>query len=147
MAIPSTVKAANTFQRPGIPVALPDGTTAYAEMVVPVAATGTPAAGGVSNTYQLASAQTLAAGANTTPVTIPAGNSASYGWDYVFGGTSPSLKLQSLGADGTTWLDVATVTASGQQGVVIFTGSGGAQVRLLNAGANSITGLSSRLTS
>lgn len=99
-----------------------------------------------SKTYALATAvASLAAGANTTPVTVT--DTASYGWSYLFGGTSPSLVLESLGADGTTWQVAATVTASGQQGIGIFAGAGGASVRLRNAGANPITGLTSSLTS
>ena len=110
--------------------------------------TGSFGSSSQSATYSLASnVASLAAGANTTPVTIPANNSASYGFSYIFGGTSPSLKLQALGADGATWQDVVTVTASGQQGVVIFTGSGGAQLRLYNAGANPITGLTASVAS
>jgi hypothetical protein len=87
----------------------------------------------------------LAAGANTTPQTVT--TTASYGWSYIFGGTTPSLKLQALGADGSTWQDVATVTASGAQGIGVFAGGGGASVRLFNAGANPITGLTSSLSS
>lgn len=110
--------------------------------------TGQPyrAGGGIQSTVALVPANsTLAGNANSTPVTIA--NSAVYGWSYTFGGTSPSLKLQTLGPDGTTWQDSATVTASGAQPVNVFSGSGGTTVRLLNATANSITGLSSQLAS
>lgn len=102
-----------------------------------------------SATYSLASNITLAGNNSTTPVTIPANNSASYGFSYIIGGgTSPNMKLQALGADGTTWQDIVTgITASGQQGVVIFTGSGGAQLRLTNTTANQITGLTATLAS
>lgn len=96
-----------------------------------------------SITIQLATNATLAAGASTTPMTVS--KTSSYGWNYILSGTSPSLKLQSLGADGTTWVDIATVTASGAQRIDIFAGSTGAQVRLFNAGANPITALSSTL--
>jgi len=98
-----------------------------------------------SASYPLATNATLASGANTAPVTVT--SSASYGWAYIFGGTTPSLALQALGPDGTTWQTIATVSASGAQGIVIFAGAAGAQIRLLNTGANSITGLSSTLSS
>lgn len=89
----------------------------------------------------LASNVTLAAGASTTPVTGIAG--ASYVWAYQFGGTTPSLVLEALGPDGTNYQTVATVTASGTQGIVLGSNS---TVRLRNSGANSITGLYSSLS-
>lgn len=67
----------------------------------------------------------------------------SYIWDYVLAGTSPSLALQALASDGSTWTTVATVTASGRQGVVL---GNNASVRLKNTGSNAITGLSSSLS-
>ena len=105
--------------------------------------------GGATATYSLASNQTLAGNNSTSPVTIPANSSGSYGFSYIIGGgTSPNMKLQALGPDGTTWQDIVTgITASGQQGVVIFTGSGGAQLRLTNTTANSITGLTAQIAS
>lgn len=119
--------------------------------------TGTPRVSTAPATYQLAGTRgtpaapgaplaSLAAGATTTPVTIPAGQSASYAWSATFGGTTPSLVLEALGADDTTYYTVATLTASGSLGVVVFTGDGGAIVRLRNAGTNAITNLSSRLS-
>lgn len=84
----------------------------------------------------------LAAGAATTPVTIVVGG--SYIWSYILGGTSPSLVLEALGPDGTTYIPVnsVAVTATGAQGVVLGAGS---TVRLRNSGANTITGLYSVL--
>lgn len=101
-------------------------------------------AGPATFTLALATAS-LAAGASTTPVVIKA--SKTYAFSYIFGGTSPSLKLQALGADGSTWQDIATVTATGSQTVDIFAGSGGAALRLTNGGANPITTLSASLVS
>lgn len=97
-----------------------------------------------SNTYQLAtSVSSLAAGASTGQTAgIAAG---SYVWSYVLGGTSPQLKLEYLGPDGATWIQLGTTaTANGSQGVVI---GDNATVRLTNgSGSNAITGLSSSLT-
>jgi hypothetical protein len=96
-------------------------------------------------TYTLASAQLITAGSNSTPVTVT--TSATYGWSYILSGTSPSVTLQVLGPDGTTWQTVGSpVTASGMQGVVIFAGVAGASVRLLNSGSNSVT-ITSKLVS
>jgi len=88
-----------------------------------------------------------------SPVTIAgSGNAAfaanvtggSYIFNAVFGGTTPSLKLQSLAADGVTYQDVGTaLTASGSVGVVV---GQNATLRLLNNTANPITGLSANLT-
>lgn len=95
-----------------------------------------------NNTYTLASNQTLAGNASTTPVTGVQGG--SYIWAYQFGGTTPSLVLETLGPDGVTYQAVGSaVTASGQTGVVI---GQNATVRLRNTTGNSITGLSSSLT-
>ena len=93
-------------------------------------------------TYQLASNITLAGSAATTPITAVTGG--SYVFDARFGGTTPSLNLQALGADGVTWVNVgAALTAGGNVGVVI---GQGASVRILNNTANSITALSASLT-
>jgi hypothetical protein len=92
--------------------------------------------------YTLASAIASLAG-NTATTSVSAVDSGSYVWSYVLGGTTPSLILQTLGPDGTTWQNVATVTASGSQVVTI---PSSATVRLLNNTANAITGLSSKLS-
>jgi hypothetical protein len=110
--------------------------------VISVNADGTPNSGSSSSTYTLASAiASLAPGATTTPITGVTG--ASYIWAYQFAGTTPSLVIETLGPDGTNYQTVATVTASGQQGIVLGQNS---TVRLRNAGANAITTLSSSLT-
>jgi hypothetical protein len=115
------------------------GQQQVAEPVVQVDASGLT----LGQTYTLASnVASLASGASTTPVTGLQGG--SYIFDAQFAGTSPSLKLQVLGSDGTTWRDVgAALTAPGSASVVI---GGNASVRLLNAGANAITGLYGTLT-
>lgn len=92
------------------------------------------------NTYQLASSQSLASGANTTAVTGVIG--ASYIWNVVGTFTTGTVSLQSLGSDGSTWQTVATVSASGNVGVVI---GNNASVRLLGAVATT-TALSSSLS-
>jgi len=149
MAVPTGTKNAQTLGAAGAPITLADGTVAYALMTIPVDSTGTPSSGtSPSNTYTLANNITLAGNTSTTPVAIPANSSASYGFSYILGGTSPNMKLQALGADATTWQDVVTgITASGQQGVVVFTGAAGASLRLTNTTANSITGLTATLSS
>jgi len=107
---------------------------------------------GAGSTYRLAGTvaangtvtpqASLAAAAGTTAVSQVRGG--SYVFDAQFGGTTPSLQLQSLASDGVTWRNVgAALTAPGGFGVVIGEGS---SVRLLNAGANEITGLSATLT-
>lgn len=94
------------------------------------------------NTYTLASnVASLAAGATTTPVAGVVGG--AYIWGYQFAGTTPSLIIESLGPDGLNYITVATVTASGAQGLTF---GNNATVRLRNAGANPITGLSSNLS-
>lgn len=93
-------------------------------------------------TYTLASNETLAGSASRSPVTSGIAG-GSYIWAYQFAGTTPSLILESLGPDGVNYQTIATVTASGAQGVVI---GSNATVRLRNGTANPITGLSSNLT-
>lgn len=101
-------------------------------------------------TYQLASAQALAAQAgnpanptaNSTTANVSGIQGGSYLWDLQVSGTSPNITLQSLGSDGATWRDVASRTTSGTTGVVI---GQGATVRLYNASANTAT-ISSSLT-
>ncbi len=105
----------------------------------------TSGSSGLQQTYTLATSQVIPAGGNSTPVTVSI--SATYGWSYILSGTSPSVTLQVLGPDGTTWQTVGSpVTASGMQGVVIFAGAAGASVRLLNSGSNSVT-ITSKLVS
>lgn len=93
------------------------------------------------NVYQLATAQSLASAATTTPVTGIIGG--SYIWNTVgtYSGGSQVI-LQSLGSDGATWQNVATMSASGSAGVVI---GNNASVRLLGAVATT-TALSSSLS-
>lgn len=118
------------------------GTPVSASNPVPTTQVG---ADGVSNglrTYQLASAQSLASGANTTPVTGVVGG--SYIWNVVgtFSGGS-AVALQTLASDGVTWMTVGSpVTASGNVGVVI---GNNASVRLLGSVATT-TSLSSSLS-
>ena len=133
--------------RAGYAVTLDTGRSGSVRMMTPVDAAGNAVATSPA-TYLLAGSPlaSLAAGATTQPVTIPAGQSASYGWATTMTGTSPSLAIEALGADGTTYFTVATITAPGTMPVVIFTGSGGATVRLRNTGANPITALTSSLS-
>ena len=98
-----------------------------------------------SSTISLAANITLAANASTAPVKV--GVSKTYLFSYVLGGTSPSVKLQYLGADGATWIDMVTVTANGGTEVDIYAGGAGAALRLTNTTGNSITGLSAALVS
>jgi len=91
--------------------------------------------------YTLATNATITATTGTTPVTsIAKGN---YVWNAVFTGTS--VKLQSLGADGSTWFDVATLSASGIFAGEIRLGSN-AQIRLYNPNGTSDTGVYSSLS-
>lgn len=92
--------------------------------------------------YALSAANSTLA-ASASGVAVPNVKGGSYIWAYQLGGTSPSLVLESLGPDGATYQTIATVTASGTQGVVI---GSNATVRLRNGTANPITGLSSNLT-
>ena len=92
------------------------------------------------NSYPLASNQAISAGGSTTPVTnIVRGD---YVWDAQFTGTGP-LRLQSLGADGSTWRDVASLSASGTFAGEVRVGAN-AQVRL--ASATALTAVSSSLS-
>ena len=92
-------------------------------------------------TYQLATNQTLASAGTTTPVTAILGD--SYVWNVVgtFSGGS-TVSLQALGSDGATYQTIATVSASGNTGVVL---GNNASVRLLGAVA-STTALSSSIS-
>jgi hypothetical protein len=92
----------------------------------------------------LATAQTLASGACTTPQTVTI--SATYGLVYIITGTSPSLTLQSLGPDNITYMPGPIVTATGSQVVPIFAGPSGLTTRWCNTGANVVT-ITSSLTS
>lgn len=112
-----------------------------ARPIVPVDLDGAYAGIAVPETYQLASSLTLASAGTTTPQNNIIGG--SYIWAYQLSGTSPALVLESLGPDGVTFMVVATVYATGAQGVVI---GGNGTVRLRNSGANAITGLSSSLS-
>lgn len=102
-------------------------------------ADGAGYAGTVPKTYQLASNQTIAANSGTTPITNVQGG--SYLFDVQFTGTS--VRLETLGADGTTWRPVTTSTTSGTTGVVI---GQGATVRLYNPNGTSVTGVYANLT-
>lgn len=106
---------------------------------VTVDSNGNPTGG---NVYILAGPNaTLTAGSPGTTVTGVAGGYIV--WAYQFTGTAPSLVLESLGPDGTNWQTVATVSASGTTAIYFGANS---SVRVRNAGANSITALSSSLS-
>jgi hypothetical protein len=101
---------------------------------------GKPASFSPTDTYTLASNQAVAANSGTTPVTNVRGG--SYVFDVQFTGTS--VKLQSLGSDGTTWRDIgAAITSPGAVGVVI---GQGASVRLYNPNGTGLTGVYASLT-
>ncbi|WP_257541217.1 hypothetical protein [Sphingobium sp. CFD-1] len=96
---------------------------------------------GTSASYTLAGNQTLAATTGATPITgVRKGN---YTWAAQFTGTS--VKLQALGPDGATWLDVATLSAPG-----IFAGEirigANAQLRIYNPNGTSVSGIYSSLS-
>jgi len=94
----------------------------------------------------IASGSSLAAGATSTAVTgIPEG---SYGWGLQMTGTTPSLILEYLGPDGSTYITLETATTSGSSyaatiGVVI---GANATVRLRNPTGATITAISSSLS-
>ena len=98
-----------------------------------------PAGGSSGGSYTLAAAISLAATTGGTSVTGV--QTGSYIFAAVFTGTS--VKLQALGPDGSTWVDVATQTGSGQQGVVL---GNNASVRLYNPNGSGLTGLSASLS-
>jgi hypothetical protein len=89
--------------------------------------------------YQLASNATIAANANTAPVVSVIGG--TYLWNAQFTGTS--LVLQSLGADGVTWGNVATLSASGTTTVLL---GAYASVRLSNPNGSALNGVYSNLS-
>lgn len=91
--------------------------------------------------YQLATATSLANGANTTPVTGVL--SGAYVWNVVgtFSGGSTVI-LEALGSDGATYQTVDTATAPGSRGVTM---GSNATVRL-KGGVATTTGLSSNLS-
>lgn len=92
------------------------------------------------DTYTLASNQAIAAGGNTTPV---AGvKRGVYVWDAQFTGTGP-LVLQSLGADGVSWRNVASLNASGTLAGEVRIGAN-ANLRLFSSTA--LTAVSSSLS-
>lgn len=94
-------------------------------------------------TYAAPTGVTIAAGAaGPTTVTLP--RSGYYALDVSFTGTSPSLKVQILGVDGT-WLDVVTRTVSGAASDPIQFPAG-AQIRLFNASAGSLTAVKGRVS-
>ncbi|HEX8415614.1 MAG TPA: hypothetical protein VF637_17295, partial [Sphingomicrobium sp.] len=95
-------------------------------------------------TYASPTGVTIAAGAaGPTTVTLP--RSGYYALDVSFSGTSPSLKVQVLSVDGTTWLDVVTRTVSGAASDPIQFPAG-AQIRLFNASAGSLTAVKGRVS-
>lgn len=89
--------------------------------------------------YQLASNITVAANAGTTSTAAVRGG--SYIFDAQFTGTS--IVLQALGADGTTYRNVATLSASGSTGVVLGANS---TVRLYNPNGAADTGVYASLS-
>jgi hypothetical protein len=94
-----------------------------------------------TETYTLAGNITLAAAAAGPTVTVPRGG--YFFFDAAFSGTSPSLKLQRLGSDGTTWMDVVTRTATGTGDPVGI--PNGSQLRVYNAGSVALTNVSAVL--
>ena len=112
--------------------------TAFIPSYVAVTSAGSPVD---TLSYTLATNQTIAATSGTTPVTVT--SRGTYVWDAQFTGTS--VVLQSLGADGVTWRDVATLSASGTYAGEIRIGSN-AQVRLYNPNGTSDTGVYSSLS-
>lgn len=93
-----------------------------------------------TETYELASNIALAATTGGTPVASVAGG--SYVFTPIFTGTS--VKLQALGPNGSTYVDVATVATSGTPtGVVI---GNNATVRLYNPNGSGLTGVYASLT-
>lgn len=92
------------------------------------------------DTYTLASNATISANGNTNPVTgVKRG---VYVWDAQFTGTGP-LVLQSLGADGTSWRNVAQLSASGTLAGEVRIGAN-ATLRLFSSTA--LTAVSSSLS-
>lgn len=94
-----------------------------------------------TETHALADNIAMAAGAAGPTVTVARGG--YFFFDAAFSGNSPSLKLQRLGADGTTWLDVVTRTASGSGDPIGV--PNGSQLRVYNAGSGSLTAVSAVL--
>lgn len=91
--------------------------------------------------YSLAANETIAANQPGSSVTrVQRGD---YVLDAQFTGTS--VKLQSLGADGTTWRDVTTVTTSGTVAGKISLGQD-SQVRLQNPNGTSVNGVYASLS-
>lgn len=84
---------------------------------------------------------TIASAGTTTPVPNVLGGSYIWTTTGTFSGGS-TIALQALGPDATTWVTVATATASGSTGVVL---GNNATVRLLGSVA-STTGVNSSLT-
>ncbi|MET0372730.1 MAG: hypothetical protein ABW128_00570 [Rhizorhabdus sp.] len=145
VGISGTVAVSGTFWQTTQPISaaalpLPAGAATQATLaslltqITALLAVGT-------ETYTLANNVTIAAGAAGPTVTVPRGG--YFFFDAAFSGTSPSLKLQRLGSDGTTWLDVVTRTATGTGDPVGI--PSGSQLRVYNAGANSLTGVSAVL--
>lgn len=99
----------------------------------------TPGTGGAGSVV-LASNMAIAAGGNT--VAVPAIARGTYVWDATFTGTGP-LRLQALGSDGTTWRDIATLSATGTLAGEVRTG---ANATLQLASANALTAVSSVLS-
>lgn len=92
-------------------------------------------------TYQLASNVGIASGGSTTAVAGVQGG--SYVWALTAGAfNGATIKLQALGPDGSTYVDVDSLTANGQKGVVL---GENAQVRLAATGG-APTGVSASLT-
>jgi len=107
-----------------------------------VDATGAPVTIGSApqGAYSLASNISIPANNGTAAQTVNPGG--AYVWDAQF--TGASIRLQSLGSDGTTWRDTATLTASGTYGSLVAIGVG-TQVRLFNPNGAALTGVYSNL--
>lgn len=125
-----------------VPILGSDGKRANALAVVHISPSGVEAGW---ESYPLVSNATLAASAQTAPVTgIRRG---SYIWDAQWNGAG-TLRLQVLGADGVSWRTLAELTQSGSFATPIQLG-GNASVRLLNTntgGGAAFTGLYSSIS-
>lgn len=157
VGISGTVPVSGTFYQATQPVSIaaPVAVTGtFFQATQPISAAALPLPAGAATqatlaallavgteTYTLAGNITLAAGAAGPTVTVPRGG--YFFFDAAFSGTSPSLKLQRLGSDGTTWMDVVTRTATGTGDPVGI--PNGSQLRVYNAGTGALTNVAAVL--
>ena len=151
VGITGTVPVSGTFWQATQPVSIaaPVAVTGtFFQATQPISAASLPLPAGAATQATLAAllavgteTYTLAAGAAGPTVTVPRGG--YFFFNVAMSGTSPSLKLQVLAQDNTTWVDVVTRTATGGGDPVGV--PSGAQLRVYNAGTNSITSLSAAL--